>query len=319
MKRWMIVAVVLMVLGCVSFAVSFAAAGFDFLSIDSEVLVDQSYSVEESFHSIRVEDDIADVRLVLASENRVECKESDRVRYSVEVKNQTLVIRAVDLRKWYNYLGFSFSDRAVTVYLTEDFYRYLSVETDTGDVNIPEGFTFENANLSSDTGLILFCAKVSDRLHLETDTGNIRIASTAVSNLESETDTGSVEIKNVSVGGDLSLETDTGKIRMTDVTCGRLVCESDTGDMILTRVLSVGLMSLLSDTGDLQFDACDAPSVRIRTATGDVEGTFCSDKIFSVTTDTGDVDVPKSFSGGPCEIVTSTGDVNLRISSSVVP
>ncbi len=51
----------------------------------------------------------------------------------------------------------------------------------------------------------------------------------------------------------------------------------------------------------------------IKTSTGDVEGSLLADKVFIVNTDTGEVDVPKTTSGGKCEIKTDTGDVEINI------
>jgi len=68
-----------------------------------------------------------------------------------------------------------------------------------------------------------------------------------------------------------------------------------------------------SDTGDVKFDGCDAAEIFVETDTGDVKGSLLTDKIFIVQTDTGSVDVPKTATGGKCEITTSTGDINISI------
>ena len=65
-------------------------------------------------------------------------------------------------------------------------------------------------------------------------------------------------------------------------------------------------------TGDLKFDGCDASEIFVKTDTGDVTGNFLTDKVFLVQTDTGDVTVPKSVSGGKCEITTDTGDIRFK-------
>ena len=51
----------------------------------------------------------------------------------------------------------------------------------------------------------------------------------------------------------------------------------------------------------------------IVTDTGDVTGTFLSDKVFIYKTDTGDVDLPRTQSGGRCDITTDTGDIRISI------
>ena len=51
----------------------------------------------------------------------------------------------------------------------------------------------------------------------------------------------------------------------------------------------------------------------IVTDTGDVTGTLCSEKIFFAESDTGRVEVPKTMSGGRCEVKTDTGKIILSI------
>ena len=53
--------------------------------------------------------------------------------------------------------------------------------------------------------------------------------------------------------------------------------------------------------------------LRNDTDTGDVKGSLLSEKIFIPTTDTGDVDVPKTVTGGRCEITTDTGDIKITV------
>ena len=44
-----------------------------------------------------------------------------------------------------------------------------------------------------------------------------------------------------------------------------------------------------------------------------------SDKVFLTETDTGKVDVPKSITGGRCEITTDSGDITVEVSNQVLP
>ena len=49
------------------------------------------------------------------------------------------------------------------------------------------------------------------------------------------------------------------------------------------------------------------------TCTGDVKGKLLTDKVFITETGTGHVDVPKTVTGGRCEVTTNTGDIELEI------
>ena len=61
------------------------------------------------------------------------------------------------------------------------------------------------------------------------------------------------------------------------------------------------------------FDACDAAEIYVKTDTGDVTGTLLSDKKFFAESDTGKVSVPKSVTGGRCEISTDTGRIDITV------
>ena len=89
--------------------------------------------------------------------------------------------------------------------------------------------------------------------------------------------------------------------------------ETSTGDVLLKQVLAAGRFFIETDTGDVEFDSSDATEIFVETDTGDVTGTLLSEKIFFAETDTGRIEVPKTTSGGKCEIITDTGDIKLNI------
>lgn len=46
---------------------------------------------------------------------------------------------------------------------------------------------------------------------------------------------------------------------------------------------------------------------------GNVKGTLLTNKVFITHTDTGRVNVPKTVTGGKCEINTDTGNIKIDI------
>ena len=100
---------------------------------------------------------------------------------------------------------------------------------------------------------------------------------------------------------------------LRNVTCENLTSNGNTGDLDLMNVIANGKFSLERSTGDIKFDKCDASEIFIKTDTGDLTGSLLSEKVFIVSTDTGNIDVPKTVSGGRCEITTDTGDVKLSV------
>ena len=51
----------------------------------------------------------------------------------------------------------------------------------------------------------------------------------------------------------------------------------------------------------------------MKTDTGKVVGSLLSEKVFIAETSTGKVSVPKTTTGGKCEITTSTGDIKIEV------
>ena len=51
----------------------------------------------------------------------------------------------------------------------------------------------------------------------------------------------------------------------------------------------------------------------VTTSTGEVTGSLRSEKVFITRSDTGRQDVPKSVTGGRCEITTDTGDIEITV------
>ena len=247
-----------------------------------------------------------------STESAVECFERENRKHSVYVKDGTLYIKETE-RRWYDNIGIFFGrDESITLRLSKTEFEKLSIETDTGDVNISENFVFDNIDIESDTGDIKVFAK-AEKISVSTDTGDIFAEKLDVNSLSVDTDTGNINIYNANIEGKLGVETDTGKIHIADVSADNMSVESDTGDVLLEHTEVLGKLNVISDTGDVHFARSDADTIYVRTSTGDVTGTLLSEKIFTTHTSTGDVRVPNSRSGGACEIKTSTGDIEIEI------
>ena len=182
-----------------------------------------------------------------------------------------------------------------------------------GTVELPDAFSFETVEISGDTSSVLCRATVSKQLKIELDMGDMQLENLSAGSLDLATDTGDVTVTSVTCDKDMEVEVDTGSARLTDVECSSLTAIADTGDLLLEQVTATGAMTLQSEVGAVQFDSCDAGELYIVTDTGDVTGTLLSEKVFLVESDTGDIDVPKTVTGGVCEIRTDTGDIQITL------
>ncbi len=166
---------------------------------------------------------------------------------------------------------------------------------------------------SSRTGNVNFCASASETVKIKTSTGNICVEDISAGALDLSVTTGKVTVSDVSCDGDVTVGVSTGKTYLTDTRCKSIISSGNTGDIYLDNVIATEKFSIERSTGDVKFDGCDAVEIYVKTDTGDVTGSLLTEKVFITRTDTGNVDVPKTVSGGKCEITTDTGDINISI------
>ena len=295
MKVWMLIGASAIVVGCIIFGVVMSMLGWDFTKLSTMKYETNNYELRDSFENIRIDTNTADV-VFLPSEDgriRVVCKELEKVKHTVTVEDDTLVISVHDTRKWYDYIGINFGITEIKVYLPEKEYGSVSVKTVTGDVNC--------------------LISVSGLMKIHTGTGQIGVENLVARELDLAVSTGGVSVANVTCKGDIKIDVSTGKAVLSGVRCENLISDGNTGDMILNDVIATGRFDIERSTGNVEFAGCDAGQIEVETDTGNVKGSLLSDKIFIVETDTGRVNVPKTVSGGKCEISTDTGDIRIEI------
>lgn len=261
----------------------------------TEMYDTNAHIVDCGFTSISIQTDTADVSLLLSEDGKctVDCYESEKVKHSVTTLGDTLSINVVDERKWYERIGIFMGSPKVTVYLPAGAYDGLVICEDTGDIEISNNFCFDSMDISTTTGNISNYASANKTVNLKATTG-------------------SIDVKGVTAES-LCLSVSTGKMTVTDVKCKNLTSHGDTGDLLLKNVVAEEKISVERDTGDVKLDRCDAAEIFVETDTGDVTGSLLSEKVFVTETDTGSIKVPKTTTGGKCEINTDTGDIKISI------
>jgi len=276
MKKWLIAATVLLVLGAVICFAACAAMGFDLKKTDTGKYETNTYTIKDHFHSIFVDGTTEDIVFEHADDGacRVICLEEEKQKHAVSVENGTLTIRAADERGLLDRVGINTQSMKITLCLPESAYADLKIDMDTGDVLL-SGFGFDSVDV--------------------------------------RTTTGDISASDVSCKGDVQLRVDTGKIHLKDLTCTNLLSEGTTGDVTLEKVTASDAISLKRDTGDVVFLESDADTITVKTSTGNVTGSLLTDKVFITDTHTGKVEVPAGTSGGKCEITTDTGNIKIEI------
>lgn len=314
-KIWLIIAITFVLVGSLVFAGSLAALNFDFSKLNTARYETNTYEVSEVFDKISIDVTTTEILFTPSDDEKckVVCYEEENIKHSIKVQDGTLIIDTLDTRKWYQHIGVSFERMKMTVYLPRNEYASLFIYTDTGDVEIPKDFAFNNIKVSGSTSDIVFYASASDKIEISSDTGDIKAADISAEEINLSTTTGSIDINSAASKGTVDIKTDTGKVGLIDVNCMCLTAESDTGNIFLKNVIASDIFSIENDTGNVRFENSDAASISVKTSTGDVTGILLSEKVFITETSTGNIRVPKTVTGGKCEIITDTGDIEIDI------
>lgn len=314
-KVWLIAAALLVVAGLVLMVGVITACNWDFTRLNTASYEKSTHEFKEDFDSIFLYTNTADIFFVPSEDDScsVICHELEYATHAVGVQDGTLTIRETDTRKWYDYIGVTYGTPSITVFLPAGEYGKLFIKESTGDIEISKDFHFESMDITTSTGDVTNYASTSASMKIAAGTGDIRVENITAASLDLSVSTGKVTVTDVVCEGDFTVGVSTGKTYLTDIACRSLTTSGNTGDISLNRVIAAEAFHIVRTTGDVEFDRCDAAEIFVETDTGDVEGTLLTDKVFFVTTDTGDVEVPRTATGGRCEIITDTGDVEIDI------
>lgn len=317
-KIWLIIAAFLMLSGCILFVAVMSGLQWDFAKLTTVEYEINTYEVDGAFTDISIITDTADIAFALSDKGKckVECYEEKNTGYSVSVEDNTLNIKAIDEKTVQNYIGnigFNFSKPKITVYLPEREFDRLVINESTGDVDIPKDFSFKNVDISLSTGDVDFSADTSASVKIRTSTGDVQAEDISVGTLEFSVATGKVSAEGVDCQGTLSVSVSTGDVLLSHIRCKNFSSTGSTGDISLTDVIAAENVYIERSSGDVYFDSCDAHELFVESSTGDVTGTLLSEKVFHAHSRTGKVDLPKTLTGGLCEITSSTGDIRVKI------
>ena len=310
-KFWLIITAVLVSVVLIFVAVM-SKHEWDFSKLSKHEYITNTKKIAKDFSSISI-DSNANITFKLANDKKckVECLEDEKEKHFVSVQDDTLFIKTINEKSWYDYIGFNFNSPKLTVYLPKTQYTSLFINGSTEDIDISKDYKFENASISLSTGNVEFFANTSKEIMIETTTGNIEFSTSNSKNAKITTTTGDMHFKNA-VANNLEISTDTGTATLNNIKCKSLKSHGDTGDIYLSNVIATDKFVIENDTGDVYFENSDAAEIFVDTDTGDVTGSLASDKVFIVRTDTGSIDVPKTITGGRCEITTDTGDIRMN-------
>ncbi|MDD4292096.1 MAG: DUF4097 family beta strand repeat-containing protein [Clostridia bacterium] len=314
-KVWITVATVLVVAGFLVFAVAMTANNWEFAKVNTDKFETNTYEVNEEFSAIAMKTKTADIIFTASDDGKckVVCYETEKWRHSVAVENNTLTVNMADEKQWYEYIGMSIGTPKITVYLPKNEYASLFIDESTGDIEIPKNFKFNDIDITLSTGDITNYASASENIKIKASTGAVRVEGISANTLDITTSTGKVTVSGAICENDVRIKVSTGRASITDINCNNFITNGSTGNITLKNVIASEKLSAERSTGDVIFDGCDAAEIYVETDTGNVKGSLLTEKVFIVRSDTGRIDVPKTITGGRCEITTDTGNIIITI------
>lgn len=323
MKRgtliWLIIASLLVISGTVISAAALSSKGWDFGKLGTVNMKTNRREITEDFSNISIIADIEDIRILASTDNTASVifVEEEKQRHSADVINGTLNISFNDTREWYEKIGiFSTKGPTITLYLPNNSYNALSINSDTSDIFLPKDFTFNSIEIKNSTGDIECFSTSTGLIKITASTGDIEMTDTAAGALELTTTTGDMEIENITCTGDIKIAVTTGEAELSNITCSNLYSIGDTGDIELENVIAQGSFNITRTTGDVGLETCDAAEITVVTDTGDVSGSLLGEKIYITSSNTGRIRVPQTTSGGKCQITTDTGNIIFSMHNS---
>ena len=311
--KLLITGIFLIIIGGLVCGASVIMMGFNFGSLNTATYVSNTYDMDPEFENISIKGDAEKISFAPSDGGKcyVVCKELENDKHDVRVVGDTLCIDNISDNMFF--FVFLNDSPEMTVYLPEDKYSSLSIDNDTGDVYIPEDFSFSDMNVKLDTGALVCSASATGDVNVKTDTGKINLQEMTPASLTVNTDTGFISLNDINCSGTAEINVHTARVEMNNVNCAEFNSKGSTGRLLMTNVVTTGSWNIKRETGSVSFEYCDAALINITTATGNVAGSLLSGKMFNVNTDTGKVNVPGSSEGGKCDIVSDTGNIDITI------
>ena len=179
------------------------------------------------------------------------------------------------------------------IYLPEDSYGSLKVNTVSGEIEVPEKYAFNDVAINTTSGSITCDCTATGDIEIGTVSGEITFSSVNGNKFNASSTSGSVKLSNAKVSGAVTIDTVSGEIILNDVESGSLNTNSVSGDVMFTNLT----------TDDVNID----------TTSGEVSGTITGDHEYDVDTVSGDISLPAAIKGeAMVNISTVSGDVDIE-------
>ena len=252
MKPWIIAGVSCLCAGTICCGAAVCAGALDQNRYRENLhLIDQTDTPSETFTSVLMDIDNADVTVQNGSKFSITAENVPQNSYHVAVEDDTLQIQLnSDSEPWYSYTHFGFHPfhapaAKITVTLPAE-YRAVAIANHAGDCTI-SGIHVSTLSVDLDYGDCQVKNVTAANLTADNDAGDLLLSDSTVSGTASlELDYGDLTVKQTEIGNLCKVKNDAGDVRLTDVSCGSSEMELDYGSLKLQR---------FTETDQAQFSA----------------------------------------------------------------
>lgn len=214
---------------------------------------------------------------------RITYYENEKELYEIGEKDGTLSVEYRDMRKWYEYIGISWTvlSRDMIIELPADYSGAFTAESSNGKMSLSD-MNFTGGDISL------------------------------------QTSNAPIHVNNVTAAGDLTADTDNGTVTLskTQVT-GELQIRTKNGKVVTEGVGAQGNMSLKTSNGAVLLDITELGSgLSCQTKNGPIKGTVPGDMSdYSITAETsnGKSNLPERYTGGEKTLALHTSNGAIQV------
>lgn len=328
MKKLLVVAIALIITGCVCVTGAFAAVGWDADRFDLAGTTPRVFTAEGTVTGVAITNLDGTVTVRPGSALRIEYNESDAYRYEVSEDGGAVTLTAArtsgtDLSSgsWLSWIRLPFGTDAemsrVTVYVP-DSVKTVTVTNRNASV-YAENLRLDTLSLTTTAGT----AEAEEiaaigAVTLSSSNGRILAEDVTAAAFTAATTNAAVEADRLEIAGTATFTTTNGRISVDDVTAAEVYAETDNA-AVSAESVRTDTFTAITDNGRISFDGLDASAARLATGNATIRGTLVgrrSEYTLLLTASNGSCE-PGSGGDGPrrFEATTTNGNIRLQFES----
>lgn len=293
MKKAIVAAIALVILGAVCSLGAWALADGDIDKLDVTNVRNATYAPaeNETVTAVRVDTRDGRVRFVRGDAFRIEYRESDVYKFDAAYADGTVTLTGTRTDKRWLMIGLplsAYDHAAVTVYVPDGIAAVTAVSrngsiyagdiapgsldltTTNGDIRL-EGVTADTISAETTNADIELTRCATDTLQCVTTNDDIELKDMQANTLAARTKNGSAELVNVTAT-DITVANDNGKIMLNNVSAGTISAQTDNAHIAFGDV-TADTVKAVTDNGRVEVRALNAQEIRLVTDNASIHGT----------------------------------------------